>query len=289
MKFGANCSESFSARPLPGDHVRLAQHIESLGYSTLWLGDHIAIPPDADVENYPYDTASFKPQCSWPDQFIVLAAAANATTRIRLGTGVTVAPYRQPIQLAQTIATLDLISGGRFVLGVGVGWSQKEFEALGVPFNQRGARTNESIRVLRALWQDEVREIASPSLPDSGARLTVFPWQKPSPKILIGGEGDPMIRRTAELGDGIQCLYKSPEELRNLLDSLRREMDRRGRNMDALEITLVTDDVEHVLHNFHQIRELQELGVSEVVFSPKVYDLERSMRLWETIANSVLA
>jgi probable F420-dependent oxidoreductase len=152
--FSANISEHSSGP----EAVATAQLAEGLGLESLWTGEHIVIPAHFDTP-YPYDSSGKMPGAGgvdMPDPLVWLAYVAAATRTIKLATGVTVLPLRDPMVAAKQIATLDVLSGGRFILGIGVGWLAEEFAALGVPFNDRGRRTDAYLEAMRALWtQDE--------------------------------------------------------------------------------------------------------------------------------------
>jgi probable F420-dependent oxidoreductase len=212
----------------------VAGRAEALGFASVWVSDHVAVPLDYS-SRYPYSgsgRATFTPQAAWLDPFLALTVAATATSRVRLGTSVLILPLRPPLLVAKAVATLDRVSAGRVVLGVGAGWLREEFEALGVPFADRGVRTTESIRVLRACWDDDpVRLDGAPPFamqpkPVQGARLPV----------VCGGHSDAALRRIAAVADGWQPII-GPDgfaERRAVLEGLMAEA---GRSMTELELS----------------------------------------------------
>jgi alkanesulfonate monooxygenase SsuD/methylene tetrahydromethanopterin reductase-like flavin-dependent oxidoreductase (luciferase family) len=146
MKFGLHYSLGVGVHPTGDDYIRVAQHAETLGYHSIWLGDHIVIPEQI-VAPYPYTkdgSVGFARNCPWPDPFVLLAAIGVATKTILLGTSVVIVPYRNPLHVAKAVATVDLVSRGRYQFGVGIGWLKEEFDALGEPFSERAARTRVS-------------------------------------------------------------------------------------------------------------------------------------------------
>ena len=191
MKVGVNLI-NFGPAASPESLERWTTLAEALGYHLVMISDHIAVTPDVQ-EKYPAPLY---------DPFITLAWLAGRTTKIELGTTVIIIPYRDPIHTARMTANIDQISGGRFILGVGVGWAQQEFEALGVPFHKRGAITNDYLRAIKTLWTNEVATYEGPFSTFKDIHATPLPVQKPHPPIWVGGASDAALRRTVRLGTG---------------------------------------------------------------------------------------
>ncbi|KAA1423022.1 TIGR03619 family F420-dependent LLM class oxidoreductase [Mumia zhuanghuii] len=167
--------------------AEVCRHAEEAGFDSLWFGDHVAIPQDqADVFGNAY-----------LDVFPLLGHVAALTERVRLGTNVLVAPYRNPVVTAKEVATVDRLSDGRVVLGVGVGHVRGEFEALGVPFDERGRRTDEYLRAMRALWEQDVASYEGEWVRFRDLCPLTRPVQQPLP-VLIGGDGPRSMRRALE-------------------------------------------------------------------------------------------
>lgn len=242
MKIGVhlgNNGASASAQTISG----LAVGAEQLGLDSAWVSDHVTIPT-AIESTYPYGPpGSFSPtqaQNFW-EAFAVLAYVAGQTSRLELGTSVIVLPQRPPLLVAKQWATLDALSGGRCILGVGAGWMREEFAALGFGdlFDRRGPATDEGIRILRAAWTAEtavehhgdVYDFAPVLMQPKPARLGGVP-------IWIGGHGRRSIRRAAELGDGWQPLRMPVDELTASLAYLREQLQRYGRPAGAVTISL---------------------------------------------------
>ena len=168
-----------------------------------------------------------------PDPLIWLAYIASATKTLRLGTGVLILPQRNPLILAKEIATLDMLSGGRVELGVGVGWLAEEFEALGVPFHERGKRTDEMVDVLRKLWTEKETSYDGPFTTFKPLQSFPKPAQTGGPKIHVGGHSEAAARRAGRIGDG----FFPGRDLETLLPVMRAAAIEAGRNPDDIEIT----------------------------------------------------
>src|SRR5689334_13181824 len=183
----------------------LAQAAEGLGFGSLWVSDHVVIP--ARIESaYPYSPDGrfhLGPTGPYFEPLTALTYLAAATDRIRLGTHVLILPYRNPVVMAKEIATLDVLSGGRVDLGIGVGWMREEFEALGYDyFDRRGAVTDEQVRAMKALWTEDVAAFEGEFFRFQPVGAHPHPIQRPHPPIWVGGHTRPAIRRAARLGDG---------------------------------------------------------------------------------------
>ena len=184
---------------------RIARTGEELGYDALFTGDHILVPRNI-ASPYPYtEGGEFpgSPSGESMEQLTLLAFLAGQTSRIRLVTSVIIVPHRNPLVAAKALATLDVLSGGRLVVGVGVGWMREEFEALGLPpFEERGAVTDEYIRAFKELWTSDDPHFEGKYVSFDNISFLPKPVQKPHPPIWVGGESRPALRRTAELADG---------------------------------------------------------------------------------------
>lgn len=212
---------------------------EDVGFTSLWVTDHVAIPL-ASASRYPYNQDGrmpWDPTIPYLDALVALNWVAAMTRRVRLGTSVLVLPMRPPLLVAKTVATLDHLSGGRMILGVGAGWLEEEFSLLGQGFDDRGRRLVEAIRVLKACWADD-----PVSFQGTFYRLPPFamapkPVQGPRLPVLGGGESDMALRRVADACDGWHPLGLSPAQFQDRLRRLRRFMDRAGRPMSDLLLT----------------------------------------------------
>jgi probable F420-dependent oxidoreductase len=186
------------------DCMRRAKEVEDIGFSSLWLPDHV-VTFGHYTSTYPYGHDGQPPfgrRQGWYDPLFALAAAATTTSTLRLGTSVLILPQRNPVVLAQEVAALDHLCGGRFDLGVGIGWSREEYTALGVPFEKRGARADEYISAMTCLWRDELATYAGEFVAFHEAVALPKPLQQPRPPLIVGGQSPGALRRAARLGDG---------------------------------------------------------------------------------------
>jgi probable F420-dependent oxidoreductase len=178
----------------------------------------------------------------WLDPFDTLAFLAAATEKARLGLSVLIVPYRNPYDVARRVATLDVLSGGRMILGVGVGWMEEEFQLLGIPFKERAQRTREYIAVMKAVWTQENPRFDGQFIKlDRDVNMLPLPLQKPHPPIWVGGETTAAMRRVAEFGDGWHIALLTIEQIRSLYERLRGAMDKASRDFTKLEFTAMTD------------------------------------------------
>jgi probable F420-dependent oxidoreductase len=215
--------------------ARACDVADERGADILWAVDHIAFPYGFKAV-YPYATHEFGESpdrpLEWWDCLSVLAFLAARTERVRIGTGVLVLPYRHPVATAKAVATVDQLSGGRVLFGVGVGWLRDEFEALQVlPFADRGAVTDEQLQIIKAAWTSERASFSGRfyELPDLS--VTPKPAQHPHSPILIGGNSVAALRRTVHYGDGWHALMLLPAEIaehRERLDAMARDVGRQG-------------------------------------------------------------
>lgn len=263
------------------DIVSLAKHAEVLGFDSLWLPEHAIIPVHITTP-LPAGTASLEGYKHVPDPFIGLAAAAGATTRLKLGTAVCLVPERNPIVLAKEVATLDMVSGGRFLFGIGAGWLREESEALGVDFPHRWAQTREYVLAMKALWTQDQASFTGKYVNFPPSWCNPKPAQKPHPPILIGGMLPKAMERVAEYGDGWLPLNTStttqPKDIeagRKRIETLFRE---RGRDPSRLEITLFGCRADRA-----ELQRWFDAGVTRILYvlrpeSPKA-TLERIQKL----------
>jgi probable F420-dependent oxidoreductase len=208
------------------------------------IADHIVFPVESE-SIYPYTLDRRHPGGGDAlETFSILGVVAGATERLRLVTSVLVLPYRNPVLTAKIVASLDVLSGGRVTLGVGVGWLKEEFEALGSPdFDKRGAVTDEWIAIFKQLWTQSPASFTGEYYRYANIRAEPFPLQKPHPPIWVGGHSRAALRRTARHGDGwhpvgaIAASPLPPEEMRALLETLKRMTEAEGRDFSALTIS----------------------------------------------------
>ncbi len=189
MQFGVHYSLGVGFNPTAEDYVRVAQRTEELGYHSLWLADHLIIP-EKIAAPYPWTedgSVGFPRRTPFPDPFVLLSYIAAKTQKILLGTSVLIVPYRNPLHVAKAVATVDMVSGGRFLFGVGVGWLKEEFDALGENFSERGKRTREYIQIMKALWQGGTSQLRGKLLPLRGSVRHPNPSAKAAPAYHLRG------------------------------------------------------------------------------------------------------
>lgn len=231
------------------DLIGIAKHVDGLGFDSLTISEHIVMPNEmADVMGKRF-----------PDSLVAASVLAGATERIKLLTYVLVLPFRNPLVLAKQAATVDFLSNGRFLLGVGIGHTPREFEAIGVPFERRGARSNEYLEAMRELWTSDDPTYKGEFVEFSGVAFEPKPVQKPHPPILIGGNSKPAMRRAAKYGDGWLPWLVTREDLPGCLDYIRSQPDSRA-NDPGFEIVMPISEykVEDYSH-----KELGETTVPE--------------------------
>jgi len=209
--------------------VQLASRAEALGFASVWVHDHVfnAGHVFRRIGHKPY----YEPRT-------LLSYVAARTERVGLGTSVLVLPYHNPIRLAKTAATLDVLCGGRLMLGVGVGAVAPESEAMGSPFAERGAITDEAIAVMKELWTQEDPSFAGKYHRFSGMPFSPKPVQQPHIPILIGGNSRAAIRRAVRLGDGWHPLAVSPERLAQAIRDLHGQAQAAGRAISEIPVSL---------------------------------------------------
>jgi probable F420-dependent oxidoreductase len=241
----------------------VAAAADRAGFATLWAGEHVVMV-DESASRYPYSDHGRIPvpaQADWIDPLIGLSFAAAATSTIGIATGVLLLPEHNPVLVAKQAATLDTLSGGRLTLGIGIGWSREEFDALGVPFERRGARTMEYLDAVRALWRDDVASFDGEFVRFDAVRVNPKPRRDRRIPIVFGGNSDGALRRVATSGDGWYGFnldgVSAVAERVAFLRGLCREQ---GRDSAELRIAVALRDLKP-----RDVRPLAALGVDELV------------------------
>ena len=226
------------------DVIAVAERAELLGFDSVWVHDHVFMP--ALIESrYPYNesgVAGFAYHQDIYDPIAMMAAVAVRTSRVQIGTSVLIVPYRDPLVQAQMIATLDQLSHGRILLGIGVGWMEEEFEALGIgdQFPVRGRVTDEWIGIARELWTAEgpaSYEGRFRSFRDMGGIVNCA--QQPHVPIWVGGKGPIAARRVARYGNGYHTISSTPDEVAAEIALVREECERAGRDFSEIEVSML--------------------------------------------------
>jgi probable F420-dependent oxidoreductase len=204
-----------------------------------------------------------------PDPIVALAYAAAISRRVRLATGIVILPQRHPAYVAKEMASLDVLSRGRAILGIGIGWLAEEFAAIGVPFHERAARTEESVRAIRSLWSDDPKPFDGVFHRWNAVESYPKPVQKPGVPIVVGGHVEGAARRAARIGDGFFPATGDAGVLSGLLDAMRDECRKLGRDPGGIEITTTGAGLDP-----DAVKRYEDLGVSRLVIGPPAFDPE---------------
>lgn len=243
MRVGICCS-GVGPAAAPEFIVASAQAAEDAGFSTIWIGEHVVLFESYSESRYPYvgdygaDVPIPDPTTPIIDPIITLTWIAAVTRHIQVGSGILILPQRNPVVLAKELATLDVLSGGRLVLGAGVGWCKEEYDAVGIPWEGRGRRMDENLGALRALWRDPASSFHGETVGFERAYSYPKPVRGSDIPILIGGESDLALKRVARHGDGWIAFKLSPEEAPARVEKLRSFMREQGRDPDRLRIVV---------------------------------------------------
>jgi probable F420-dependent oxidoreductase len=246
MKFGVLAGNfgTFGEEPGVDACITVAEEAERLGFDSVWVHDHVIMPSDV-VSRYPYNATGASP--FRVDQFIydpitVMAAIAARTSRVQIGTSVLVVPYRNPLVLAKELATIDRISHGRVLLGIGAGWMAEEFEALGIGehYAHRGAMTDEWMAVCVNLWtQNGPSSFAGRWVSYENVGANPLPVQKPHIPIWVGGKTPAAQRRVARYGSGYHTITSTPAEVAAEVVTVRGLLEKAGRDPDSLVVSML--------------------------------------------------
>lgn len=241
----------------------VAAAAEACGFATLWAGEHVVMV-DESTSSYPYSddgTIAVPSEADWLDPLLCLSFAAAATSTIGIATGVLLLPEHNPVHVAKQAASLDRLSGGRLTLGVGVGWSKEEFEALGVPFSRRGARTAEYVAAMRTLWRDDVASFDGEFTRFDRIRVNPKPLRNRRIPIVVGGNSDAALRRVAAWADGWYGFYLDDVGVvAERVNFLREECREIGREPDDLRLAVALREPQA-----GDLAALTDIGVDEMV------------------------
>lgn len=227
----------------PAQAVEVASAAETIGYDSLWVGDRI-LAPERPQDPYPAGDGTMPDEYRvFLDPIVLLTAAATATSRVRLGTSTLNALWQPPIMLARTLTALDLISGGRLDLGIGLGWMRDEYLAARVPWRRRGARLDETLDVLDAIWTQDVVEHKGPLWTIPRSSVLPKPAQRPRPPILLAGFTPEAMRRIGQRADGWLAVPFPIPALRDAWRLIRDEAAAAGRDPEALSMVVRANPV----------------------------------------------
>jgi probable F420-dependent oxidoreductase len=272
----------------PDEAIRLAQAAEGAGFESIWAVDHVVVPAGYQSK-YPYDQSGQLPSGEatvFPDPLIWLAYVAAHTSTLRLGTGILIVAQRNPLVLAKELATLDYLSGGRMILGAGIGWLAEEFQALGIPFSGRGPRTEEAIAAMRALWSQEQATFEGNTASFRHCFLRPQPRAGTIP-VHVGGHSEAAARRAGRIGDGYFPFGVSVDELPPLFDVVRRSAELAGRDPAAIELTVQCSSTaaEAALADAKRLR---QLGATRIVIPAVLFGGDR-VRSLQRFGEDVIA
>ncbi len=240
----------------------VARQADDLGFGTLWCGEHVVMV-DEPVSRYPYSgdgTIAVPAEADWLDPMLALTFAAAHSSRITLATGILLLPEHNPLIIAKQAATLDVLSGGRFALGIGIGWSAEEFAALGIPFARRGARTDEYIAAIRTAWADDVASFHGDFTSFESVRVNPRPVRRRAIPVIAGGTSDRALRRVATIADGWYGFSVPAADVAGRVALLTDECARAGRDIRDLTLAVSVPDAGPGL-----LPGLAAAGISELV------------------------
>ena len=292
MKFGLRyCNIGPLSQREPA--LELAQFAESAGFESLWSIEHVVIPAGYQSA-YPYsDDGRFgwPENLDYPDPVMWLAVIAGATSTLKLGTAVMILPQRNPVVLAKELATIDAMSGGRMLFGAGVGWLEEEFDSIGVPFDERGPRTDEAIEVLRCLWSED--EASFDGRFHSFDRALMFPKPlqqiggRPGVPVIIGGHSKLAAMRAGRLGDGFFPARATPDDLAVLLAEVDKTAVDNGRSMSDIEVTAGS------VFDLDTARAFEQMGAERVMcplmLPHLITDLDEAKRKVEQFVDEIMS
>lgn len=275
--------------------ILVAREAEARGLDSVFVSDHVALPFDPKTPYEGSRTGVFPvpPTDAFLEPLAVLALVAAVTERVKLGTTVLVLPHRHPVLAAKTLATLDSLSGGRVIVGVGVGWLRDEIELFGVPYARRGAWSDEALGVMKRCWADERSKHTGEFFRFADVGCYPKPVQEPYPPLWIGGNSPPAYRRVARFGDGFHAAWSTPEVMRGQIREVWKSCGEVGRLGTDLTFSVRAgygireQPSSHAAASLvgppafiaEQIRRYADVGVSHIVLEAPVRDLEQHLSL----------
>ena len=289
----------------PEEICRIALLVEKLGYQSLWVSDHVVIPTEMH-SRYPYSSSGAMGITSEDDilePLTTLSFLAGVTSKIRLGISVQILPYRHPLLNAKMLTTLDVLSGGRTIAGVGVGWMEEEFKALDADYLNRGSVTDEHIRIFKALCTEDEPMYQGEHHSAGGFKFFPKPLQSPHPPIWVGGNSGPALRRAAALGDGWHGVRVGPADLAHncrRLEQMRKDAGLSGSPFTiSLRSSLYLTDVPlpddgrtpmtgHRDQVMDDIRMYEDAGLHHMILGPRSRGLPETAEVAERFAQEIL-
>lgn len=308
MRFGFGLPHAGAAANGP-DIIRFAQRAEALGFESLWGGDHLVLPVGGTTQ-YPYtvDGSFSRPSTEgFLEPYTLLSYVAAATKTVKLGMTVIILPYRNPIVQAKMLACIDVLSGGRLIFGVGVGWLEKEFQVLQASYKDRGPVSDEYLEICKILWTQDQPEFHGKFYDFDGITMYPKPVQQPSIPIWVGGHSRRAIRRAIRYGDCWHPTRQSPDFVQQHLPYLREECARLGRDPSELTISLkralhftdigLSGEILSRSSNamigttqqvIDDIRRCRDIGIQQLTFDYRTGQVDEMLKIIEHFAAAVL-
>jgi len=274
MNFGP-CAE-------PATAVAVAKAAEDAGFDSLWTGEHVVLP-DPQVPPSPVPAS-----VPFLDPVVALTALSQHTKKVLLGTGIIILPQRNPLVLAKELTSLDVVSAGRLVFGVGVGYLEPEFRALGIPFEDKGARTMDYLRAMQAVWMQPKPQYEGRFASFSGIDAQPRPVQKPHPPIVFGGHTAPAFRRAIEIASGWYGFALDADATAKCLDGLRAAAARSGDEsaFGRLELSVTPRPG---LPDADAVKRYADLGVDRLILLPPAATRDDMLRYVDSAASTLIA
>ena len=271
--------------------ARFCHEAEQRNVASLWVSDHVIFPRSA-TGSYPGGRFPHPPDKPYLEPVTVLAAAAVLTTRARLGASVFILGHRHPVVMAKMLTSIDALSNGRLICGVGVGWWKEELEILGAPFHARGRQADEILRVFKALWTEENPSFAGEFFHFRDIGFAPKPVQKPHPPIWVGGDSPGAFRRVVTLGNGWHATSKTPAELKEALGRLRAVADAGRRSFESIELSLRFTLTDKLIAEGPQavvdvLGEYKRLGLTHVLIDFRRDDLAKMLEILDLVTGTV--
>ncbi len=240
--------------------IRVVQAAEQAGFDSVWTGEHVVLPSPAT------DRSPLPPTTPMLDTGVAAAYIAAHTSTIRIGTGIIILPLRHPVLLAKELASLDVVSGGRLIAGFGAGYLPEEFDAMGVPLSERGARMDEYLAALRALWTMDQPEFEGRFVSFTGVDAHPRPVQPGGPPLVLGGGSEAAVRRAIRLADGFYAFGVDLAWMRELNEFVDRVLRHEGRPDELGDLEIIVTPIDGQTPD--QVRRYEELGVDCLVALP---------------------
>ena len=280
MKIGAGMGRPPEPPAVWVDVAHFAREAERLGFESLWLGEHVTAPVRCESESPTFEGGQVP---GFFDPMVALGRASAVTRELKLGTGVTLVPETHPLRLAKAAASLDRLSGGRLLLGVGPGWNREERALLGGEMRRPWAQTREAVLAMKELWTRERAEFHGEFYDFPEVRCFPPPVSKPHPPVLLSGVSPRVVERTVAWGDGWLAFRTTPAELEGRMKELRERALRAGRDPDAFEVSMYTWEPSREL-----ARQYEEAGARRlIVQTPGLGEEGEATACLERIAEAV--